>query len=61
MLGSLECPVYGSLEGPFAPSLKTIADKIAFQEQLKTYPFCPALEENEDLMVISEYDSAWKR
>lgn len=53
--------MYGSLEGPFAPSLKTVADKIAFEEELKTYPFCPALEENKDLMVMSLYDSGWKR
>lgn len=55
------CPVYDSLEGPFAPSLTTVAEKIAFEENLQTYPFCPALEENEDLMVMSEYSFSWKR
>lgn len=59
--GSLLCPVYNSLEGPFAATLTTIAEKVAFEEQLRTYPFCPRLEEDEDLMVVSEYSPAWKR
>lgn len=55
------CPVYSSLEGPYAAALKTMADKVAFEEELRTYPFCPTLEDDEDLMVVSEYSSAWKR
>ena len=54
-------PVYSSLEGPYAAALKTMADKVAFEEELRTYPFCPTLEDDEDLMVVSEYSSAWKR
>ncbi|CAN0400637.1 unnamed protein product [Laminaria digitata] len=60
-LGSLLCPVYNSLEGPYAVALTTIAEKVAFEEELLTYPFCPTLEEDEDLMVVSAYSSAWKR
>lgn len=59
--GSLVCPVYDSLEGPYAASLTTIAQKTAYEEDLKSYPFCPVLEENEDLMMISEYSSVWDR
>eukprot|EP00904_Undaria_pinnatifida_P012814 jgi/Undpi1/8663/HiC_scaffold_25.g11128.m1 len=60
-LGSLFCPVYNSREGPYAAALTTVAEKVAFEEELGTYPFCPTLEEDEDLMVVSEYSSTWKR
>lgn len=55
------CPVYDSVEGPLAASLSTIAQLMAFEEDSQTYPFCPALPENEDLMVVSQYSSTWKR
>lgn len=53
--------MYDSLEGPYAASPATIAQKTAYEEDLKNYPFCPALEENEDLMMVSEYSSVWDR
>lgn len=59
--GSLFCPVYNSLEGPFAASPKTVAEQLAFEEDSKTYPFCPSLDDNDDLLVVSEYSAAWKR
>lgn len=59
--GSLFCPVYDSLEGPFAVSPKTVAEKLAFEEDSQTYPFCPWLNDDEDVMVVSEYSAAWKR
>lgn len=59
--GSLFCPVYDSLEGPFAAPPTSTADKIAFEDDSQTYPFCPYLEEDEDLMVVSEYSTAWTR
>eukprot|EP00752_Nemacystus_decipiens_P006299 g5679.t1 len=60
-LGSLFCPVYNSLEGPFAASPTTVAEQLAFEEDSQVYPFCPWLEDNEDLMVLSEYSAPWKR
>ncbi|CAN0375993.1 unnamed protein product, partial [Pylaiella littoralis] len=59
--GSLFCPVYDSREGPFAAPLTLVADKLTFEGELQTYPFCPYLEEDEDLMVVSEYSTAWAR
>ncbi|CAN0212441.1 unnamed protein product [Ectocarpus sp. 12 AP-2014] len=60
-LGSLFCPVHNSLEGPFAATLTSIADLLTFEEESQTYPFCPSLDENEDLMVVSEYSTSWER
>lgn len=53
--------MYDSLDGPFAAALDTISEKMAYEEDLKNYPFCPALEENEDQMMMSEYSSLWGR
>ncbi|CAM9598837.1 unnamed protein product [Scytosiphon promiscuus] len=61
LLGSLVCPVYGSLEGPYAASPTTVTEQLAFEEDSQTYPFCPSLEEDEDLLVVSEYSTPWRR
>lgn len=55
------CPVYNSLEGPFASSPRTVAEELAFEADSMIYPFCPALDDGEDLMVVSAYSTAWKR
>ncbi|CAM9416203.1 unnamed protein product [Hapterophycus canaliculatus] len=60
-LGSLVCPVYNSLEGPYAVSPRTIAEQLAFEEDSQNYPFCPSLGENEDLLIVSNYSTVWKR
>ncbi|CBN75306.1 conserved unknown protein [Ectocarpus siliculosus] len=60
-LGSLFCPVHNSVEGPFAATLTSVADLLTFEEESQTYPFCPSLDENEDLMVVSEYSTSWER
>lgn len=61
MQGSLVCPVYDSLEGPYAALPTTVAEQLAFEEDSQTYPFCPSLEEGEDLLVVSEYSTPWQR
>lgn len=55
------CPVYNSLEGAYAATPATVAEKLAFEEDSQTYPFCPSLEEDEDLLVVSEYSTPWAR
>lgn len=53
--------MYDSLDGPFATSRTTIAEKLVYEEDLDNYPFCPALDENEDLVMMSEYSNVWDR
>ncbi|CAM9791198.1 unnamed protein product [Choristocarpus tenellus] len=59
--GSYMCPVYNSQEGPLAILPVTVSEKLEYEESLDSYPFCPYLEDNEDLVIISEYSKAWNR
>ncbi|CAN0104914.1 unnamed protein product, partial [Discosporangium mesarthrocarpum] len=58
-LGAYICPVYDSNEGPFATLPVTVAEKLDYESSLDSYPYCPYLGENEDLMVTSDFSSAW--